>query len=203
MKIQVIPPDPKWSDQFGAEASRIRSALSGIAVNVHHVGSTSIPNIYAKPVIDILLEVSDIEDLDNHTAEMTALGYEAKGEFGIPGRRYFRKYSSAGVRTHQIHAFERNSEGFARHLAFRDYMIAHPLIAQAYSDLKRRLASDFPDDIEAYMDGKDPFIKEHERHALKWQRESAESPAARIQKEPIELPAPTSGLAPGHSHRNH
>ncbi len=198
MKIQVVPPDPKWSDQFGAEASRIRSALGDVAVKVYHIGSTSIPNIYAKPVIDILLEVSDIKDLDNHTPEMTALGYEVKGEFGIPGRRYFRKNSAAGARTHQIHAFEKNSEGLVRHLAFRDYMIAHPMIAQTYSDLKRRLASDFPDDIEAYMDGKDSFIKEYEQHALKWQRESMESPAASIQKDPIELPAPTSGLAPGH-----
>lgn len=170
MKIQVVPPDPKWSDQFDAEANRIRSALGDAAVKIHHIGSTSIPNIYAKPVIDILLEVSDIEDLDNHTSEMTALGYEAKGEFGIPGRRYFRKNSETGVRTHQIHAFESLNEGLVRHLAFRDYMIAHPLIAQAYSDLKRRLASDFPDDIEAYMDGKDPFIKEHERNALKWRK---------------------------------
>lgn len=103
---------------------------------------------------------------------MAALGYEAKGEYGIPGRRYFRKDSAAGVRTHQIHAFEANSEGFVRHLAFRNYLIEHPAIAQAYSDLKRRLASEFPDDIEAYMDGKDPFIKEHEQLALTWRQGS-------------------------------
>ena len=168
MKVQVVPPDPSWKDQFDAEAKSIRSALGEAFVRIHHIGSTSIPNIYAKPVIDILLEVSDVKDLDNRTAALIALGYEAKGEFGIPGRRYFRKNSGEGVRTHQIHAFESDGEGLVRHLAFRDYMIAHPELARAYSDLKRRLASVYPDDIEAYMDGKDPFIKEHEQIALRW-----------------------------------
>lgn len=168
MKVQVVPPDPTWKEQFDAEAKRIRQALGDAFVRIHHIGSTSIPNIYAKPVIDILLEVADIEKLDERSAALASLGYEAKGEFGIPGRRYFRKHTESGVRTHHIHAFESFCEGFIRHLAFRDYMIAHPEIAQAYSDLKRRLASAFPDDIEAYMDGKDSFVKEHEQLALRW-----------------------------------
>lgn len=170
MKVQVVPPDPNWKDRFDAEANCIRSSLGDVVVKVHHIGSTSIPDIYAKPVIDILLEVTDVEDLDDHASALAALGYEAKGEFGIPGRRYFRKNSEAGIRIHQIHAFESLSEGLLRHLAFRDYMIAHPTLAQAYSDLKRRLASEFPDDIEAYMDGKDSFIKEHERNAMRWRK---------------------------------
>ncbi len=90
------------------------------------------------------------------------------GEFGIPGRRYFRKDTSSGIRTHQIHTFQAGSSEVERHLAFRDYMIAHPKEARNYTDLKRKLAAKHPDDIEAYMDGKDPYIKEHEAKAMKW-----------------------------------
>jgi GrpB-like predicted nucleotidyltransferase (UPF0157 family) len=99
---------------------------------------------------------------------MRAIGYEAMGEFGIPGRRYFRRDSAAGVRTHQIHAFAAGSTHIRRHLAFRDYLRAHPAIAEAYSHLKQKLAVAHPDDIYAYMDGKDPFIKEVEQKALAW-----------------------------------
>jgi GrpB-like predicted nucleotidyltransferase (UPF0157 family) len=172
MKVHVVPPDPRWRDCFDEEAASIRSALGELPVWVHHIGSTSIPNIHAKPVIDILLEVADIEELDGRCSAFESLGYEAKGEFGIPGRRYFRKDSESGVRTHQIHAFESSSEGLVRHLAFRDYLIAHPVVAQEYSELKKRLSIRFSEDIEAYMDGKDAFIKEHEQRALRW-RETA------------------------------
>ena len=170
MKVHVLAPDPKWKDRFDAEAASIKSALRTSHFAVHHIGSTSIPGIYAKPVIDILLEVSDVKELENHSPDLELLRYEAKGEFGIPGRRYFRKNSEAGIRTHQIHAFESASEGLVRHLAFRDYMIAHPALAQEYSELKKRLSDQFPDDIEAYMDGKDSFIKEHEQKALRWKK---------------------------------
>jgi GrpB-like predicted nucleotidyltransferase (UPF0157 family) len=99
---------------------------------------------------------------------MESLGYEVKGEFGIPGRRYFRKDNQEGVRTHQIHAFETGSAEVERHLAFRDYMIANPEDAQRYSDLKRKLAEEHPQSMDEYMDGKDDFIKETDRRAAQW-----------------------------------
>ncbi len=172
MKVEVVPPCSDWRAQFEAEADRIHAALADCCIMVHHIGSTSIPNIYAKPIIDIVLEVADVADLDCRAPALAGIGYEAKGELGIPGRRYFRKNSAAGVRTHQIHAFQNGSDGAKRHLAFRDYMIAHPSIAQSYSDLKRSLATQFPHDIEAYMDAKDPFIKEHETKALAWRNKA-------------------------------
>lgn len=170
MKVHVVPYDPSWSAGFTAEAECIRSTLGALAVAVHHIGSTAIPGIFAKPVIDILLEVYDLQALDAQSSALAALGYEAKGEFGIPGRRYFRKDSGAGVRTHQIHAFERGSADSERHLAFRDYMIDHPASAQSYSMLKQQLPESHPGDVESYMDGKDPFIKEHEEKAIAWRR---------------------------------
>jgi GrpB-like predicted nucleotidyltransferase (UPF0157 family) len=127
----------------------------------------------AKPIIDMLLEVVDIAALDLKTSAMQALGYEAKGEFGIVGRRYFRKDNSVGVRRHHVHAFASGSNDVERHLAFRDYMIANALDAKLYADLKQRLAAQHPDDIEAYMDGKEAFIKEHEAMAITW-RSSAQ-----------------------------
>lgn len=109
--------------------------------------------------------------LDSKRSAMEQLGYEAMGEFGIPGRRYFRKDDASGIRTHHVHAFQSGSPEIERHLVFRDYMIAHPEAAQAYSLLKQRLAQEYPGDKEAYMDGKDPFIKEHLAQAIASQRE--------------------------------
>lgn len=171
MRYQVVMHNPEWKQRFVSEADQITRALHGMAVTLHHIGSTAIPGIAAKPIIDILMEVDEIDTLDARRAAMERLGYEAMGEFGISGRRYFRKNDPSGIRTHQVHAFQAGSTGATRHLAFRDYMIAHPDAARAYSSLKESLALQHPDDFEAYMDGKDAFIQEHEARAIAWSRE--------------------------------
>ena len=135
---------------------------------IHHIGSTSIPGIHAKPVIDMLAVVADLAAVDRRAADMQGLGYEAMGELGIAGRRYFRRDDAAGRRTHQVHAFQDRSPHVKRHLAFRDFMRAHPELANEYARLKRKLAAAHPNDIDAYMDGKDGFIKEMEARALAW-----------------------------------
>ena len=165
MRVRMVPHDPKWRHEFQREAARISAATGSNAVTAYHVGSTAIPTVYAKPIIDILLVVQDLAALDEKQLEMEALGYEARGEYGIAGRRFFRRDDKHGDRTHQVHAFEDGSPQIARHLAFRDYMIAHPETAQEYSDLKRELAAKHPEDIEAYMDGKDEFIQEVDKRA--------------------------------------
>ncbi|HMD54213.1 MAG TPA: GrpB family protein, partial [Phycisphaerae bacterium] len=104
-------------------------------------------------------------------AQLQALGYIAMGEYGIPGRRYFRKDDAAGNRTHQIHTFQTGSPQIERHLAFRDFMSTHGEYANQYAALKRRLAEQHPDDIEAYMDGKDEFIKQMDIKAAAWRAE--------------------------------
>ncbi|MFL6211985.1 MAG: GrpB family protein [Pyrinomonadaceae bacterium] len=168
-KVEVVPHNPQWRDAFEAEAKHVAAALGENVVAIHHIGSTAIPNIYAKPVIDLLVEVRDITEVDGQSSAMESLGYEVMGEYGIPGRRYFRKDNQEGIRTHHIHAFEAGSAEVERHLAFRDYMIAHPGDAQRYSELKRRLAEEHPQSIDGYMDGKDGFIKEMDRRATQWQ----------------------------------
>lgn len=172
MKVVVIPHNPNWPADFAAEADRIQSALREVAMVVHHIGSTAVPGICAKPIIDILLEVNDIQTLDLRSKNVVDLGYEAKGEFGIPGRRYFRKDSIQGTRTHQIHAFEKGSPHIGRHLAFRDYLIAFPTIARSYGLLKQRLAAAHSDNLDAYIAGKNSFIKIHEARAIVWKRDA-------------------------------
>lgn len=167
-KVEVVPHDPTWQKAFEVESKRVFDALSENVVAVHHIGSTAIPGIYAKPIIDLLVEVKDIVRVDRQSSSMESLGYEVMGEFRIAGRRYFRKNNQEGVRTHHIHAFKVDSEQVKRHLAFRDYMVAHPEDAQKYSELKRRLAREYPANINGYMDGKDGFIKEMDKKAAQW-----------------------------------
>ncbi len=167
-RVLVVPPNPAWPAAFITAHAEATPAFGKNLLTLHHIGSTAIPNIHAKPVIDMLAVVQDITRVDPCNPALEQLGYHAKGEFGIPGRRYFYRNDPAGTRTHQIHTFQFDSPDVTRHLAFRDYLRAHPDIAQAYSLLKQKLAADHPQDIEAYMDGKDPFIKETEAKALAW-----------------------------------
>jgi GrpB-like predicted nucleotidyltransferase (UPF0157 family) len=172
-KVEVVPHDPRWRDAFAEEAKHVAAALGENVVAVHHIGSTAVPNIFAKPILDLLVEVGDIAEVDGRSSAMESLGYEVMGEYGIPGRRYFRKDNREGIRTHHIHAFEAGSAEAERHLAFRDYMIAHPADAQRYSELKRKLAEEYPQSSAGYMDGKDGFIKEIERRAARWRTPQA------------------------------
>lgn len=164
--VKVVPYDNEWSELFKQEKEVLHSILSDLLVEIHHIGSTAIPGIYAKPVIDILPVVINISEVDELSDAFEARGYEGRGEFGIMGRRYFVK--GKPERTHHIHIFEKGDSHIVRHLAFRDYMITHPAEARAYSDLKKRLAKEFADDRESYIDGKDSFVKEHERKAIEW-----------------------------------
>ncbi len=167
MKVEVIPYNPQWATDYRQEAIKIRTILKNNLVAIHHIGSTSVPYLEAKPIIDIMPVVKDINQIDSLNSSFEELGYECMGEFGIPGRRYFRK--GGEFRTHQIHIFEEsNIFDIQRHLAVRDYLRSHPIIASQYGKLKRELTLRFPTDIEGYCDGKDAFMKDLEAQALKW-----------------------------------
>ncbi len=159
-KVIVVPYDPNWHRTFLVESQQLAIALDKNMVNIHHIGSTSIPTIYAKPIIDILIEVKNLAKVDDRNQAIEALGYIGMGEFGIIGRRFFKKDNAEGIRTHHIHTFETGSPQIDRHLAFRDYLISHPETALEYSKLKQQLAQKYPHDIESYMDGKAEFISE-------------------------------------------
>ncbi len=170
MNPLVIPHDPQWAQLFIREQTALREALGNLSIAIHHIGSTSIPDILAKPIIDILIEVASLDGLDTKNAAMQSLGYEVMGEFGIETRRYFRKSNAQGIRTHHIHAFETGSPHLQRHLAFRDYLIAYPAKAQEYSRLKADLVAGGNTPPEVYINGKSPFIKETESQAISWLR---------------------------------
>jgi GrpB-like predicted nucleotidyltransferase (UPF0157 family) len=172
MRIEVVPHDRKWAEKYQAESRRLRAILGDNVVSIHHIGSTAIPGILAKPIIDILVEVRDLSLVDAFNEKMTLRGYLPKGEYGIPGRRYFRKGTDTH-HTHHVHVFQTGDPNVERHLAFRDYLRTHPLEAQVYSQLKESLALRFHDDPESYMDGKDEFIRKIDDKAKTWKRENA------------------------------
>lgn len=169
-KVCVASYDENWSIQYYQEVIRIKGVLGKEIVSAHHIGSTSIPGMSAKPIIDLLLEVEDIVKIDSYNNEMIELGYEPRGELGIPGRRYFSREEPKDVRTHHIHSFQSGNIGLIRHLAFRDYMIAHPEDARTYSELKIVLARRFQWDIDGYISGKHQYMERMEKIAVDWYR---------------------------------
>lgn len=171
--IVLALPNAAWALAFEREASAVMDALSDLHIELHHIGSTAIPGIVAKPVIDMLCVVPMVEDLDVRAHRLVALRYEAMGEFGISGRRYFRRDALDGARTHQLHAFAAGSPDVARHLDFRDYLRAFPAEAAAYEALKQRLAESCGSDMRAYSDGKTEFIRAVERRAAAWRNSSS------------------------------
>lgn len=165
--ITVVPHNPRWQEDFLRESSLLRQVFGSNLVQIFHIGSTSVEGLAAKPVIDILPVVQSLEQADACTQQLAALGYQARGELGIPGRRFFPK--GGDLRTHHIHLFQAgNAYQILRHLAFRDYLRAHPQVCAQYGQLKSRLAQQFPNDIDGYCDGKDSFVQTHQRLALQW-----------------------------------
>lgn len=143
---------------FAEESARLVGILLTEIVACHHIGSTAIPGILAKPIIDILLEVKDIQKIDLYNDQLIGSGYLPRGENGIPGRRYFIKEID-GVRTYHVHTFQVGNPEIARHINFRDYLISHPAEADRYSRLKAELAQQYPQDTKSYTEGKTDFIR--------------------------------------------
>ena len=165
--VVVTPYRPQWADCYEQEAARIRTILGKRLVAIHHIGSTAVPGLCAKPVIDIMPVVDDVTLIDPLFPLFEEAGYECLGEFGIPGRRYFRK--GGDERTHQVHIFaQSNHRDIDRHLAVRDYLRTHAEEAAAYGTLKTALAQRYPYDIEGYCDGKEAFVRALEAKALLW-----------------------------------
>ena len=167
MIVEVVPYREDWRALFLEEQARLEKLLGDTLIRVFHIGSTSVLGIQAKPVIDLLPVVTDIASLDACRQGFEALGYEAMGEYGIPGRHFYKKGEER--RTHHIHAFQYdNAYAILRHTAFCSYLRAFPAVRDEYAALKAGLAKKFPADIESYCDGKGAFVKHVEREALTW-----------------------------------
>lgn len=160
--VTVVEYDPAWSAAFRALARRAGEAIGGRVMAVEHVGSTSVPGLAAKPVVDLAVVVRD-EDVPHAVERLAALGYVYQGERGVPGRHGFR--SPPGEAKHHLYVCVPGSPGLRDHLLFRDHLRAHPATAREYADLKRRLALHHRDDRDAYQQAKSAFIDAVTRRA--------------------------------------
>lgn len=154
--MQVVPYDPLWVQHFENESNILRTIIGNNLETIYHMGSTSIPGIFAKPVIDILVSVRELNLLNKEDFEKE--GYIWRGERGIPFRRFL--YKGHEKRTHHLHIFQEHDPQIQRHLLFRDYICAHPDAFERYESLKKQLAEKYRFDQFAYTSGKDDFISE-------------------------------------------
>jgi len=155
--VEVVAYDPRWPQWYEQERDRIAAALGEGAVAIEHVGGTAVPGLPAKPVIDIMVGVPDIERAGQAVAGLINLGYQYVPELEsqLPERRYFRH---GMPETHHVHMVALSSDFWEEHLLFRDYLRSHPQAAEEYGKLKRGLAGRFRLDRAAYRAGKLPFI---------------------------------------------
>ncbi len=163
-KVEVKPYDEQWGSKFEEESLKLYEIFGAEIIELHHIGSTSVSGLQAKPIIDMMPVVKDIHRIDGFNAAMIAIGYEPKGENGMAGRRYFQK--GGDNRTHHVHMYALDHSEIKRHLAFRDYLRSHPDVAQKYGNLKEKFAQRFPYDIESYIKGKEQLALEINRKAL-------------------------------------
>lgn len=161
--------DPEWPRAFEGVKDELAQILGGDGAEIHHIGSTSVPGLAAKPVIDVLVAVPEISVVDRVSSAMEARGYDARGEYGIEGRRYFSRPSGAGVKTH-VHIFALGHAAIERHLALRDYLRAHPVDATSYGNLKKALADVRAPNRSAYQALKADAVGWLQQQALPWYR---------------------------------
>ncbi|QDQ01964.1 GrpB family protein [Lysinibacillus fusiformis] len=160
MKVRLTAYSAKWKLMFEQEVQLLRTIFGDEIISFEHFGSTSIPGMKAKPVIDMMGIINDIEKVDTYNEQMKFLGYEVVGDWGIEGRRLFRK--GGDNRTHHIHFYQFDNPQIERHLAFREYLLAHPDEAKRYSQFKEELANKYYLTRD-YSPAKKAFVSEMEK----------------------------------------
>lgn len=153
-KVIVKDYDLHWPEQFEAIKKAISEALGDIALAVEHVGSTSVPGLAAKPIIDIDVVIDSSEELEQAVNCLEKAGYIHEGDLGIPGREAFRYEGKAYFQTHHLYVCPKDSRELHRHLVFRDYLRSHPEAAAEYGKVKREGAQKYPEDIDSYLEFK-------------------------------------------------
>lgn len=167
--VEIVDYDPLWSVRFDHMRGRLAKALGAVAVRIDHVGSTAVPGLPAKPVVDIQVSVVDVEDDDAYTAPIESHGFELR--WIEPGHRYFRPPPGT-PRLHQIHVCSSGSRWERIHLLFRDYLRANPQVAAEYAALKKRLAAKHGEHRIEYNDDKAGFIDAVVAAAEDWAAET-------------------------------
>jgi GrpB-like predicted nucleotidyltransferase (UPF0157 family) len=173
-KVELVGHNPHWSAAALAEASVLHDVLGSALLIVHHIGSTAIPGLRAKPILDLLPIVRSIGEMDLSKTNLEQIGYDWWGEFGLSGRRYVTKNEpGTGRRLVQLHCYEIGTPDIDRHLAFRDYLRERPEIVASYEQEKARCRALYPDDSHAYGACKSAWIGAVETAALAdWRRSS-------------------------------
>jgi GrpB-like predicted nucleotidyltransferase (UPF0157 family) len=161
--VLLAPHDRAWAARAAQEAERLCAAAPRALKAVHHMGSTAVPGLAAKPVVDLLGVAFDLEALDRARGAIEALGYDALGEYGLTGRRYFRLDDAvSGERRVHLHCYQAQDSAIARHLAFRDLLRGDARLAAEYEREKRRCAARHPVDGAAYTACKGDWIRRTE-----------------------------------------
>lgn len=155
--VKLYPYNSEWKRVFTEEKIRIQAIIGKYILDIQHIGSTAIPGLISKPIIDIAVAVSNFEEAKICIDPLNKLEYEYKGEFGIPRRHFFVK---GDPRLFHLHMLEIASMQWKNHILFRDYLREHPDKSKLYADLKLQLALQYSNDREAYSDAKAPFIQE-------------------------------------------
>ena len=155
-KVVVVEYDPGWPETFARLRDAVWPAVAEHAHSIEHVGSTSVPGLAAKPVIDMTIVVRDDAGLPRVIASLADIGYTHRGDLGVAGREAFR--APAALPRHHLYACVAGDKSLMNHLAVRDTLRGDAERAQAYGDLKQQLATRFPDDMESYLEGKTDFI---------------------------------------------
>ncbi|WP_028547739.1 GrpB family protein [Paenibacillus sp. UNC451MF] len=151
--------DPNWVIQFQQEKADIVSILQDIVIGIEHIGSTSIPGMAAKPIIDIMVGIADLEQLTAaYIDRLNDIGYEHVEHAGFPERKFFRK-GERKAGTHHIHIYLYNGEHWKANVGFRNYLRNHPEAALQYAELKKQLKEQHAYNREAYTNAKAPFIQ--------------------------------------------
>jgi GrpB-like predicted nucleotidyltransferase (UPF0157 family) len=167
--IRIVDYDPKWPARARRELRRIGDALGSVAARLEHVGSTAVPGLAAKPILDLQLSVAAVEPRDAYVGPLEQLGYLFVPAPEAPDYHFFARPPER-PRSHHLHVCEVGSEHEHRHLALRDYLRAHGHEAGSYEALKRDVAARHPADRLAYIEGKDEFVTALEARALRWAR---------------------------------
>jgi GrpB-like predicted nucleotidyltransferase (UPF0157 family) len=163
--VEVVPFDPAWPDRFARYRNRLADELGDVAVRIEHIGSTAVPGLAAKPVVDIGVSVSDVEDEAAYVPGVERAAAELRSR--ERGHRYFRP-AGARPRDVQVHVSDAGSDFERDHLLFRDYLRAHHEVRDAYAELKLGLAAMYRDDRLAYTDAKSTFILDALDDAREW-----------------------------------
>jgi GrpB-like predicted nucleotidyltransferase (UPF0157 family) len=159
--VNIVDYDPEWPDLYEKEKRRILEVAGDIIAGIEHVGSTAIPGIGAKPILDIMVAVNSLSDAEECIEPLRKIGYEYQPEHeaSMPERRFFRRGNPPKEQHYHLHMVEQTSDFWKRHLLFRNYLRVHPKAAQDYYELKKRLAYKYGSDREGYTEAKTSFIE--------------------------------------------